>query len=91
MTVILEQVAEVFGYNYAYLSRMFKKVAGIPMNKYITEKKIELSKKIIRERPEMMLEEVCQLCGYNDYRYFCRVFKSQTGITPSQYRSGQKG
>lgn len=87
----LEQVAEVFGYNYAYLSRMFKKVAGIPMNKYITEKKIELSKKIIRERPEMMLEEVCQLCGYNDYRYFCRVFKSQTGITPSQYRSGQKG
>lgn len=86
----LEQVADVFGYNYAYLSRMFKKMAGMPMNKYITEKKIELSKNIMREQPEMMLEEVCQLCGYNDYRYFSRVFKTQTGITPSEYRAKQK-
>lgn len=82
----LEQVADVFGYNYTYLSRLFKKMSGVSMNKYITEKKIALSKQMIREHPEMVLEEVCELCGYNDCRYFSRVFKSQTGITPSEYR-----
>lgn len=37
----MEQVADVFGYNYTYLSRMFKKISGMSMNKYITEKKIK--------------------------------------------------
>lgn len=86
----LEQVADVFGYNYTYLSRLFKKMSGMPMNKYITEKKIALARKLLKEQPEMILEEVCELCGYNDCRYFSRVFKSQTGMTPSEYRTGQK-
>lgn len=82
----LEQVADVFGYNYTYLSRLFKKMSGVSLNKYITEKKITLSKQILREQPGMVLEEVCELCGYNDCRYFSRVFKAQTGCTPSEYR-----
>jgi len=82
----LEQVADVFGYNYTYLSRMFKKISGMPMNKYITEKKINMAKELMGTYPDMMLEEVCGLCGYSDYRYFSRVFKSQTGMTPREYR-----
>ena len=37
----MEQVADVFGCNYTYLSRMFKKISGMSMNKYITKKKIK--------------------------------------------------
>ncbi len=86
----LEQVADVFGYNYTYLSRLFKKMSGMPMNKYITEKKIALARKLLKEQPDLILEEVCELCGYNDCRYFSRVFKSLTGVTPSEYRTGEK-
>lgn len=82
----LEQVADVFGYNYTYLSRLFKKMSGVSLNKYITEKKITLSKQMLHEHPDMVLDEVCELCGYNDCRYFSRVFKAQTGCTPSEYR-----
>lgn len=83
----LEQVADVFGYNYAYLSRLFKEKSGMSMNRYITGKKIEMAKKLLEENPDMLLEEVSVMCGYNDSRYFSRVFKGQVGMTPSEYRN----
>lgn len=82
----LEQVADVFGYNYTYLSRLFKKISGVPLNKYITEKKMETAKHLLEKHPQMRVEEVCEMCGYHDGKYFGRVFKSQTGMTPSEYR-----
>lgn len=33
----------------------------------------------------MSLTEVSEMCGYNDYRYFSRVFKAETGKAPSEY------
>lgn len=82
----LEQVADVFGYNYTYLSRLFKKMAGMSMNKYIAEKKMNMAKRLLKENPGMRIEEICELCGYSDCRYFGRVFKNQFGVTPSEYR-----
>lgn len=83
----VEQVAEVFGYNYAYLSRLFKKKTGESMNKYITGKKIELAKELLRTKQDMRLVEISDMCGYNDSKYFCRVFKNEVGMTPGEYKS----
>lgn len=82
----MEEVADEFGYNYAYLSRVFKKMVGESMSKYITGKKLALAKELIETRPEMKLSEVCIMCGYNDSRYFSRVFKKEVGLSPSEYK-----
>lgn len=82
----IEHVAEKFGYNYAYLSRVFKKNFGESMNKYITKKKINLAKELIETKPKLKLTEVSELCGYNDSRYFSRVFKKEIGVSPSEYK-----
>ena len=34
----------------------------------------------------LTLLEVAEAVGYEDYRYFSRVFKKQKGITPSEYK-----
>ncbi len=45
---------------------------------------MELAQKYIMEgRP---LQEVCYLCGYNDYSYFSKHYKRVTGSLPSQTR-----
>lgn len=85
----LEDVAEEFGYNYTYLSRMFKKRFGESMSKHITNKKIDLAKDMLRNQPGLKVTEVSDLCGYNDYRYFSRVFKSEVGISPNEYKEGK--
>lgn len=32
------------------------------------------------------IAEVCEQCGYNNQEHFCRQFKKQVGMTPTQYR-----
>lgn len=86
----MEEVAEEFGYNYAYLSRMFKKKVGKSMSRYITDKKMGLAKELLVNKTELRVTEVSDLCGYGDYRYFSRVFKSEVGISPSDYRENFK-
>ncbi|HAZ9808245.1 TPA: AraC family transcriptional regulator, partial [Enterococcus faecium] len=34
------------------------------------------------------LTEICEKVGYTELGYFSRVFKEETGMTPSQYRKG---
>lgn len=82
-----DQVADYFGYNYAYLSRLFKRKAGVTMNKYITDKKVEFAKSLIVENEKLSFKEIASMCGYADAKYFSRVFKNETGYTPSEYRS----
>lgn len=83
----VEQVAERFNYNYTYISRMFRNVKGVSMVKYITQKRIETSKKIMRENPELSISTVSNMVGYMDQHYFSRVFKSIMGISPKEYKN----
>ena len=32
------------------------------------------------------LEDIAETVGYNDKKYFSRVFKNETGYTPGEYR-----
>ena len=87
----LKEAADVLGYNYAYLSRLFKKITGMPVTRYITEKKINMAKELLIARPDITLEEISGMCGYYDTSYFIRVFKKHTGATPGEYRMDQTG
>ena len=33
------------------------------------------------------IREVCFLCGYDDPRYFAKLFKKHAGMTPSEFRN----
>ncbi len=68
------------------MKNAFKKKAGMSMSRYITKKKIELAREMIETKPQMRLSEISDLCGYNDSRYFSRVFKAETGLSPSEYK-----
>jgi len=34
----------------------------------------------------LSVKEIGYECGFNDEQYFCRLFKQQTGSTPSDFR-----
>lgn len=83
----VEDVAGVFNYNYTYLSRLFKKMTGTTMIKYITAKRVEAAKQYMKENNEMSLGTISQIVGYGDQHYFSRTFKLMTGMSPSEYRA----
>ncbi len=85
----LEDVADIFNYNYTYFSRLFKKITGMSMVKYITKKRIEKAKKLLIMDPNISVGMVGSLVGYADQQYFGRTFKDYTGQSPSEFKKSQ--
>ena len=82
----LKKVASDLYINDSYLSREFKKTYGVSFIEYISRKRIEASKKILKET-ELKVYEVAEKIGFKDSHYFCICFKKQTGQTVKEYRA----
>lgn len=83
----LEDLSEVFHYSYAYLSRLFKKRTGVSLNKYIIEKRLELSKRLIENNDDMSITQIAELSGFSDRRNFLRAFSAYVNMSPSEYKA----
>ena len=81
----LKKVASDLYINDSYLSREFKKTYGVSFIEYISRKRIEASKKILKET-DLKVYEVAEKIGFKDAHYFCICFKKQTGQTVKEYR-----
>lgn len=84
-----QQVADVCFVNKSYLSHIFKCETGISFVDYISLVKITRAKKIIKES-DIMIFEIAEKLGFDDADYFCRKFKTITGMTPKTYREKQR-
>ncbi len=67
--------------------RYFQKSFGISPNKYIWSKKIEKSKKLLKEARHLNVSEVGYAIGIKRSAYFARVFKKSTGFSPNEFRN----
>lgn len=81
----LSVLAEYFGYNPKYLSRVFKREKGKGLSFYLTEKRVEKAKGMLSSGT-LPVKEVALRCGFSDEYYFMRVFRKKTGLSPSAYR-----
>ena len=81
----LESLAPLFGYNSAYLGKIFHKAMGKSFNTYVDIKRIEASKKMLEET-DMKVYEISDLIGYKNVDYFHKKFKKYVGKSPAEYR-----
>jgi YesN/AraC family two-component response regulator len=83
----VSDLCERFGYNSKYLSRLFKKNTGVSIPEYITDRRIELAKKLLLTTTDTVTS-IAREAGYSDEYYFMKVFKSRVGMTPKGFRRG---
>lgn len=83
--ISVRKVAETLFISKAYLSELFRDMAGIPLSEYISMVKIERAKHLLLTT-SMKGYEVAEALGYSDHEYFSKVFKKSTGISPMAYR-----
>lgn len=88
--ISLVTVAAAFGLNPTYLSRIFKKEAGESFADYCQRFKINIAKEMLM-RGNLSVKEIAEALGYSSVGYFDRVFKSETGYTPKQFRNAGIG
>lgn len=85
----IEEVAEKFYISKFYLCRFFKKKLGISLVSYLNKIKIMEACRMI-QNGETNLTEIAIKCGFNSSSYFCKVFKNEKGISPTEYRKRHK-
>jgi transcriptional regulator GlxA family with amidase domain len=85
-TITLENMMSVCNLGKKTLLRRFKKVTGETPLIYLQKLRIENAKRLL-ESKTVSFNEITWKVGYNDVSSFHRVFKSQTGLTPIEYRS----
>lgn len=83
--ISLEEVAEHVGLNAAYFSSLFKREMDINFSNYVTKKRIEAAKRMLRNTNAPLIEIAMSL-GYENQSYFSSVFKKYCNMTPKQYR-----
>ena len=83
--ISLNSLAEQFYLHPNYLSRLFKEKTGHNFVEYLTEIRMEKVKELLRSSNKKIIE-ICDMTGYDNPRYFSKVFKQYTGMTPREYR-----
>ena len=71
-----------------YLSHLFKEELDITFVEYLTKIRIEMAKKRLKNQ-DLSIMDIASEVGYDDSSYFSKVFKRNTGLSPSQYRKNQ--
>ena len=84
--VALEDIAKIAFVNPAYLSVLFKKEEGINFSDYLMQFRIEKAKELLRSGQKLSIDQISALVGYQDSRYFSKLFTRLVGIKPSDYR-----
>ncbi len=84
----LESIAPLFGYNSAYLGKIFSKNVGENFNSYVDHVRINQSKKLLREN-NLKVYEIAEAVGYRNVDYFHKKFKKYEGMSPAEYRKSQ--
>lgn len=78
-------VATYVGLERSYFFKLFKKNMGISPQKYIINVKLNKALELLKSS-NFSLNEICYICGFNDYPHFCKYFKKTYFIPPKEYR-----
>ena len=88
-TISLNVVAKAINISANYFSGIFSQEMGLTFVEYVTQKRMELAKQLLRQTT-LRSGEIAFEVGYRDPRYFSFIFKKTQGCTPSNYRAGEE-
>lgn len=85
--ITLEDIAAQSGITPNYYTKLFHQCFQIKLWDYITGKRIDLAKRLLREEDSMTVLDIAVSCGFHNTANFNRAFLKFTGITPSAYKA----
>ena len=82
----ITDIARELGTNATYISACINGQMGISFPEFISRYRVEYALKLMQEHPEMSSVEVWEASGFNNEKTFFRRFRSQTGMTPAEWK-----
>jgi len=83
--IVIDEYAQSMHRSTAWFIRSFKQYTGMTPMQYIISVRIANAQRLLGT-PDYNVTEVASIVGYDNPLYFSRLFKKQTGISPTEYR-----
>ena len=80
----LADLSEEFQLSRQYIMRLFQKYLSTTVTHYIQRVKLIRAQELLRYS-NFRVNEVAQMLGFDNAYYFCRLFKRQFQMTPTEF------
>ena len=87
--ISLDDVANILGLSPAYASSFIKQASGCNFSQLLRAIRIEHAKEMLTLSGKN-LREIAQMCGFSSEFHLSKVFKQQSGESPSDFRKRKK-
>ncbi|MEH7239072.1 response regulator transcription factor [Bacillus sp. JJ1562] len=82
----LQEIADRFFFSREYISRKFKQEFDDTITDYVMKIRMEKAKELL-ENPHLKIYEIANHVGYQNEKYFSKLFKKLIGVRPNEYRN----
>ncbi len=85
----IDEVAEALHISRKYLCTVLEQYIGMSTKEYLLTRRLEEASKLLLST-ELSISEIAQKVGYDDYTQLSRLFRKKKGVSPLQYRKGNR-
>lgn len=86
--IAIKEISDHVYMNPTYFCEVFKKQTGKTILDYITDVRLEKARELLLDT-DYNVGKISKLIGYQDTKYFSRLFKQKWGHLPSEYKKSR--
>ena len=83
----LMDLRQILPLNRTYLSQLINAEYGCNFYQFVTNYRIEEAKRLMKEQPDLRMQDIAEQCGFSSPTVFARVFSREVGMPPSEWSS----
>ena len=80
------ELSQELGLDERLLRRAISNAYDKSVHDYLNERRIQAASRLLREKPDMTIEEIRLETGFSSLKSFQTIFTSLMGLTPDKYR-----
>ena len=81
----LQDLRQVLPLNRTYLSQLINTEYDCTFYQFVTNYRIEEAKRLMKEKPDLKMQDIAEQCGFSSPVVFSRIFTRETGMTPREW------
>ena len=86
----IDELSQRFEIPSASLRKIFKAVYGNPIYQYIRNYRMNAAASMLVSEPDINIAEIAQKLGYDNASKFSAAFRDVMGVSPQEYRKGER-
>ncbi|TNJ46233.1 helix-turn-helix transcriptional regulator [Tamlana fucoidanivorans] len=83
----IDLMAKSAGVGLTRFTHHCKQLTNVTPMRYLTMRRLEMSKGILKNNPNLTVSDVAYMCGFTTSQYFSTVFKKHEKCSPNEFRA----